>query len=83
MSIESWQVAFDSAREAVGVADERFQAVDRELSRQRAENASQPILQSDHERWLLAKDALDKANADWTVIARLAPVKSSTTASEP
>ena len=75
MSIEAWQVAFDRAREAVGAADERFQAVDREWVRVRAEHASQPILQADHERWLAAKEALDKANADWTVIARLAPVK--------
>lgn len=46
---EAWQVAFDRAREAVGAADERFQVVDRELSRQMARNASQPILQADHE----------------------------------
>lgn len=79
MSIEAWQVEFDRAREAVGAADERFQAVDQEFSRQMAQNASQPILQEDHERWLAAKDAFDKANAEWTVIARLAPVKPSTT----
>ncbi len=78
MSIEAWQVAFDRAREAVGAADERFQAADQELSRQMAENASQPILQADHERWLAAKDILDKANVEWTVIARLAPVRPST-----
>ncbi len=80
MSIEAWQMEFDRAREAVGVADEKFQAIDQEFSRQMAQNGSQPILQADHERWLEAKDAFDKANADWTVIARLAPVKPTTTA---
>ena len=78
MSIEAWQVAFERAREAVSAADEKFQAVDQELSRQMAQNASQPIPQADHERWLAAKDAFDKANADWTVIARIAPVKPQT-----
>ena len=80
MSMETWQVEFDRAREAVGFADEQFQAVDQKLSLQRAQNPLQPILQADHERWLAAKDAFDKANADWTVIARLAPVAPSTTA---
>jgi cellulase/cellobiase CelA1 len=78
MSIEAWQVDFDRARAAVGSADERFQAVDQELSRQLTNSAAQPIQQADHERWLAAKEALDKANAEWTVIARLAPVKPST-----
>jgi hypothetical protein len=80
MSIEAWQVAFDRARETVGAADERFQAADQVLARQMAENAAQPVLQEDHERWLAAKDALDKANAGWTVIARVAPVRPSSPA---
>ncbi len=81
MSIEAWQVEFERARAAVGTADEQFQVADQELSRQMAMNPAQPIVKAAHERWLAAKDALDQANADWTVIARVAPVKPSATVS--
>ena len=64
MTIEARQVASDRAREAVGAAGERFQAADQELSRRMAENASQSILQAVHERWLGAKDIVDKHT--WT-----------------
>ncbi len=73
MTIEAWQVAFDRAREAVGEADERFQRADQEFARLRADNPSDAVVQADHEKWMAAKDALDKANAAWTVIARIAP----------
>ena len=74
MSMESWQVAFENARAAVGDADERFQAADAEFSRRLAEQATHPIEQVDHDRWIAAKDALDQAHAAWSVIARTAPV---------
>ena len=74
MSMESWQVAFEDARAAVGEADERFQAADLLFSRRLAEKASRPIEQVDHDRWVAAKDALDQAHAAWTVIARTAPI---------
>ncbi len=73
MSIEQWQVAFDRARESVGAADEQFQLADQEFARQRSTHPSDAILQADHEKWMTAKLALDKANAAWTVIARIAP----------
>ena len=73
MSIEAWQLAFDRAREVVGEADERFQLADQEFAKMRAENSSDAILEADHQKWMAAKEALDKANADWTVIARIAP----------
>lgn len=75
MSIEDWQVAFDRAREAVGKADERFQRADQEFAKIVAVNKSESIVQADHLKWMSAKEALDSANADWTVIARLAPVR--------
>ncbi len=74
MSIEAWQVAFDRAREAVGQAVGRFQLADEEFAKLRAANSSDAILQADHQKWMAAKEALDKANADWAVIARLAPI---------
>lgn len=73
MTIEAWQVAFDRAREAVGTADERFQLADQEFAKLRAENPSDAILETDHQKWMAAKEAFDKASADWTVIARIAP----------
>ncbi len=73
MSIEAWQVAFDRAREAVGDADERFQRADQEFAQMRAANTSETILEADHQKWMAAKEALDAANANWTVVARLAP----------
>ena len=73
MTIEAWQVAFDRAREAVGEADERFQLADQEFAKLRAENPSDAVLEADHRNWMAAKEALDKASADWTVIARIAP----------
>ncbi len=76
MTIEAWQVAFDRAREAVGEADERFQLTDQEFAKQRAESPSEAVLEVDHQKWMAAKEALDKANADWTVIARIAPTTS-------
>ena len=79
MSIEAWQVAFEIARGAVGAADEEFQAADIELSLQMTANAAQPLIQADHEQWVAAKEALDKANTEWTVIARIAPVRPSPT----
>ena len=66
-------MAFDRAREAVGEADERFQLADKEFAKMRAENSLDAILEADHQKWMAAKEALDKANADWTVIARIAP----------
>ena len=74
MTIEAWQVAFDRARAVVGKADERFQLADQEFAKLVAANTSDSILQADHKKWLAAKDALDTANADWSVIARIAPV---------
>ena len=73
MTIEAWQVAFDRAREAVGEADERFQIADQEFATLRAENPTDAVLEADHQKWMAAKNALDRANADWTVIARIAP----------
>ena len=73
MTIEAWQVAFDRAREAVGEADERFQVADQAFAKLRAGNPSEAVLEADHQKWMAAKEALDKANADWTVIARIAP----------
>ena len=73
MTIEAWQVAFDRAREAVGEADERFQVADQEFATLRAENPTEAVLEADHQKWMEAKNALDRANADWTVIARIAP----------
>lgn len=73
MTIEAWHVAFDRAREAVGQADERFQLADEEFARQKAENPSEAVLEADHQKWMVAKDELDRANAAWTVIARIAP----------
>lgn len=73
MTIEAWQVAFDRAREAVGEADERFQLADQEFAKLRAANSSDAILEVDHQKWMVAKEALDKASAAWTVIARIAP----------
>ena len=77
MTIEAWQVAFDRAREAVGQADKKFQLADQEFAKQRAENPSDAVLEADHQKWMAAKDVLDKANADWTVIARIAPTVAS------
>lgn len=77
MTIEAWQVAFDRAREAVSEADERFQRADQEFATLRAENPSDAVLEADHQKWMVAKEALDKANADWTVIARIAPTTAS------
>lgn len=73
MTIEAWQAAFDRAREAVGEADERFQVADQEFATLRAENPTGAVLEADHQKWMAAKNALDRANADWTVIARNAP----------
>lgn len=73
MTIEAWQLAFDRARQAVGEADASFQLADQEFARLRAERPSETVLDADHQKWMAAKQTLDKANADWTVIARLAP----------
>ena len=77
MTVEAWQVAFDRAREAVGQADERFQLVDQEFAKLRAESPTEAVLEVDHQKWIAAKEALDKANADWNVIARIAPTTTS------
>ena len=77
MTIETWQVAFDRARKLVSDADERFQIADQEFAKLRAENPSESVLEADHQKWMAAKAALDKANADWTVIARIAPTTAS------
>lgn len=74
MTIEEWQVAFDRARQAVGEADERFQVADQEFAKLRAEKPTDAVLEADHQKWMAAKEALDKHTAAWTVIARLAPV---------
>jgi hypothetical protein len=74
MSMETWQVEFEQAREAVGDADDRFQAADREFSRRMAENATKPVTPADHDRWMAAKEALDQTHAAWTDVARTAPV---------
>ena len=76
MTIEAWQVAFDRAREAVDQADELFQLVDQEFAKLRAESTTEAVLEADHQKWMAAKQALDKANTDWNVIARIAPTTS-------